>query len=81
MYSCTVKPGLASEPDSTPYEVMRDEEVAIRARDALKKAIAFPLGSAQRAIQWAVFDAATGELERRAARYEVARLRRPGLFM
>jgi hypothetical protein len=68
-------PGLASESDSTIYEAMTDEEVAMRACTALRKTAALPLGGAQRSVQWAVFDGAIAELERRAARNAVARLR------
>ena len=57
-----------------PYYGMEDEQVLARAAGALERAKALPVGSVQRAIQWAVFDSAMMELDRRAMRHILAAL-------
>lgn len=56
------------------YAGMTDEQVLTRAREACKKASALPPGSIERPIQWAVFDGAMAELNRRAIRQILVKL-------
>lgn len=57
------------------YAGMTDEQVLARAREACKKASALPPGGIERPIQWAVFDGAMAELNRRAVSQIQAKLR------
>lgn len=57
------------------YAGMTDAQVLARARTALKRASELPVGSVQRAIQWAAFDSAMAELDHRAVAFVLARLR------
>lgn len=59
-----------------PYVGMTDTQVLARAREACKKASELPPGSIQRSIQWAVFDGAMAELDRRLVRHVLAKLGR-----
>lgn len=56
------------------YEGLADEEVLKRAAAALRKVPGLPLGSLERAIQWAVYRGCAAELDRRAVAYGMARL-------
>lgn len=58
-----------------PYADKSDAEVLAMARQALEKASSLPMGSIERAIQWMSFDARMMELNRRAVRHVVARIR------
>ena len=51
-----------------PLEQMTEDELLERARKAMLRAAALPPGSLGRSVQWAVFDAAMGELRGRAHR-------------
>jgi hypothetical protein len=55
----------AGWPGTDPYAGMSDEQVLARAARALGKVPALPLGSVERAIQWAVYESAKAELDRR----------------
>lgn len=58
-----------------PYAGMDDTAVLARAVAFFKKAVSLPPGSIERAIQWAAYDTAKDELDRRVAAYMLARLR------
>lgn len=60
------------------YAGLTDEQVLARARDACKKASALKPRSVERAIQWAVFDGAMAELNHRAIRHILAKLKKAG---
>lgn len=64
--------------DRGPYAQMSDEDVLARARKACKKASTLPPGSIERAIQWAVFDGAMAELDQRAFRHILGKLKDAG---
>lgn len=64
--------------DRSPYAEMSDEEVLARAGTACKKASALPPGSIERTIQWAVFDGAMAELDQRAFRHILGKLKDAG---
>jgi hypothetical protein len=64
--------------DHGPYAGMTDEQVLARACDACKKASTLPPGSIERAIQWAVFDGAMAELDQRAFRHILGKLKDAG---
>jgi hypothetical protein len=57
-----------------PYEGMADTAVLARAAESFRKAAGLPVGSVQRAIQWAAFDSAMMELNRRAVRHVLVAL-------
>jgi hypothetical protein len=62
-----------------PYAGMTDEQVLARAAKALRKAATLPTGSIERAIQWAVYDSAKAELDRRLFLHVVAKITEIGL--
>lgn len=64
--------------DRGPYEGMTDAQVLARASNACKKASALAPGSIERAIQWAVFDGAMAELDQRAFRHILGKLKDAG---
>ena len=51
---------------SVPPEQMTKRELLDRARRAMLRASALPVGSLERSVQWAVCDTYAGELRRRA---------------
>lgn len=55
--------------DAGPYDSLSDEAVLARAAAALRTLQRYRIGSMQRAIQWAAYDAAAAELDRRLGRY------------
>lgn len=57
-----------------PFEGMTDEQVLARAAKALRRVNRLAMGSTERAIQWAVFEAAKAELDLRMARHILAKL-------
>lgn len=61
--------GGQSTAGAGPYDGLGDEEVLAKAADAFRKARGYPPGSMQRAVQWAVYDAATAELTERLGRH------------
>lgn len=65
----------AAAVSGNPYEGMTDEQVLARAAGALRKVNALPLGSVQRSIQWAVYDSAKAELDRRMFNMVLAQIR------
>jgi hypothetical protein len=64
--------------DRSPYAGMTDEQVLARACKACKKASRLPPGSIERTIQWAVFDGAMAELDQRAFRHILGKLKDAG---
>lgn len=58
-----------------PYEDMTDEQVLARAARYLRKVNALPIGSTARSIQWAAYEAAKAELDRRVMRHVRAKIR------
>lgn len=50
----------------TPVDQMTEDELLARARKAMLRAAALPVGSLGRSVQWAVYDTYEGELRRRA---------------
>ena len=61
---------------ANPFDGMTDDDVLARARKALIRASEMTPGSIERTIQWAVFDSAMMELDRRAVRYVLMKLGR-----
>lgn len=59
-----------------PYAAMTDTQVLARAAAALRKVPEFPVGSVQRGMQWALYESAKAELDRRVFLHVAARLRR-----
>ena len=59
-----------------PYAGMTDEQVLARAAKALRKVPQLPLGSIERAIQWAAFESAKAELDRRMVAHVLAAIKR-----
>lgn len=51
---------------SAPPEQMTEAELLDRARRAMLRAAALPVGSLERSVQWAVYDTYAAELRRRA---------------
>ena len=58
-------------------ERMSEDELIERARNAMNRASALPVGSLGRSIQWAVFDTLMAELDRRAVRFVLSKLQQP----
>lgn len=62
---------------SVPPESMSEDDLIERARSAMNRAAALPVGSLGRSIQWAVFDTYMAELDRRAVRFVLSKMQRP----
>jgi len=58
-----------------PYAAMTDIQVLARAAAALRKVPELPVGSIQRGLQWALYESARAELDRRLFLHVAARLR------
>jgi hypothetical protein len=58
-----------------PYEGRSDRQVLAIAAGALRRAEALPAGSITRQVQWSIFDAAMGELQRRAVVHALRKAR------
>lgn len=61
-----------------PYANLTDVEVLDRAREALKKVQAYPVGSVERSVRWLIYESAKAELDLRLARHILAGLARNG---
>ncbi len=57
---------------ATPPEQMSEDELLRRGHQAMARAARAPVGSLGRAVQWAVYEAYSAELERRAIAYAVS---------
>jgi hypothetical protein len=70
-------PGTPAMPDgyTGPFKGLTDEQVLARAQQALGKVNSYPLGSVQRAMQWAVYTEAKTELDLRLWGFMTRRLR------
>jgi hypothetical protein len=62
-------------PRPGPYDGMTDEQVLARGRAALRLVQAAGVGSVGRAIQWAVYEDARAELNRRLYAHVAGRMR------
>lgn len=58
-----------------PYAAMTDAQVLARAAGALRKIPDLPVGSVQRGIQWALYESAKAELDRRLFLHVAGHLR------
>jgi hypothetical protein len=57
------------------FDRLTDDQVLARAAQALKKVNAYPPGSVQRSVQWAVYEQAKAELDRRLYSHVLRKLR------
>lgn len=62
---------------SVPPGEQSEDELIERARNAMIRAAALPVGSLGRSIQWAVFDSYMAELDRRTVRFVLSKMERP----
>ena len=58
-----------------PFKGLTDEQVLARAQQALGQVNSYPVGSVQRAMQWAVYTEAKTELDLRLWGFMTRRLR------
>lgn len=58
-----------------PYEGLTDEQVLARATAALRKVNAYPMGSTQRSMQWAVYEDVKAELDMRLLGHVLRKIR------
>ena len=59
-----------------PYAAMTDAQVLARAAAVLRKVPELPAGTIQRGFQWALYESAKAELDRRLFLHVAARLGR-----
>jgi hypothetical protein len=66
---------MGPHPDVDPYADMNDEQVLGIAAQALRRVQGYPVGSLQRAIMWARYEAAKAELDIRLYTHVVRKLK------